>query len=63
MKEKSAGAGQNEGETDDPSPEVLGALAYILSFGGGLVGGDEILLTAHVASRCRLTLLTQVRPP
>lgn len=35
------------------------AIAYVLSYGGGLVGGDRVHLTVHVASGAHLVLLTQ----
>lgn len=37
------------------------AVAYILSYGGGLVGGDEVVLSVIVRARARLVLLSQVR--
>ena len=38
------------------------AIAYILTYGGGLVSGDRIGLQVEVASGASLLLLTQVRP-
>jgi len=35
------------------------AIAYVLSYGGGLVGGDHIKLNINVKDRCRLLLLSQ----
>lgn len=37
------------------------ALVYILSYGGGLVGGDRIKLSVDVGSGAILVLLSQVR--
>lgn len=36
------------------------AIAYILSYGGGLISGDEIDITFEVAAGAVLLLLTQV---
>src|ERR1700691_1409748 len=36
------------------------ALVYILSYGGGLVGGDHVKLSVDVGSRTALVLLSQV---
>lgn len=35
-------------------------VAYLLSYGGGLVGGDEIIVDVHVRRGAHLVLLTQV---
>lgn len=37
------------------------AIVYILSYGGGLVGGDQISMKVKVESGANLLLLTQVR--
>lgn len=37
-------------------------IAYMLSYGGGLVGGDRIELEVDVGEGAALMLLTQVRP-
>lgn len=37
------------------------AIAYVLTYGGGLVSGDRIHLRVDVASGASLLLLTQVR--
>lgn len=37
------------------------AIVYLLTYGGGLVGGDEVHLTVSVESGARLILLSQVR--
>lgn len=37
------------------------AIAYMLSYGGGLVSGDQIDLEVDVGSRSTLMLLTQVK--
>lgn len=47
------------------SPQSIGskvplAIAYMLSYGGGLVSGDKIDLDVEVGSDCALMLLTQV---
>lgn len=41
--------------------EIPLAIAYILSYGGGLVSGDRIELDVDVGSHSMLMLLTQVR--
>ncbi|EMD42008.1 hypothetical protein CERSUDRAFT_110547 [Gelatoporia subvermispora B] len=44
------------------SPKVPGdnvAVVYILSYGGGLVGGDQTTLTVEVRDRTKLVLLSQ----
>lgn len=38
------------------------ALVYLMTYGGGLVGGDEIVVDVKVQSGARLLLLSQVRP-
>lgn len=48
------------------SPQTIGsnvplAIAYMLSYGGGLVSGDKIDLDVNVGEKCALMLLTQVR--
>ena len=46
------------------SPSILSpgvALAYILSYGGGLIGGDRVNIDVEVFSKATLLLLTQVR--
>ena len=40
------------------SPGV--AVVYVLSYGGGLVGGDEVILTVEVKDLARLVMLSQV---
>lgn len=42
-------------------PQKDTAIVYILSYGGGLVGGDRISLQVNVQSGANLLLLTQVR--
>jgi urease accessory protein len=37
------------------------AIAYVLSYGGGLVGGDEVELEVAVREGASLMLLSQVR--
>ena len=41
-----------------PSPNV--SIVYMLSYGGGLVGGDTVLLDVEVHDEARLVILTQV---
>jgi urease accessory protein len=36
-------------------------VCYVLSFGGGLVSGDTVLLRVEVEPDCSLLMLTQVR--
>ena len=36
------------------------SLLYVLSYGGGLVGGDKIVLDIHVGADTKLVALTQV---
>lgn len=43
------------------SDDVPLAIAYILSYGGGLVSGDKIELDVEVGTGSALMLLTQVR--
>lgn len=48
------------------SPQTIGskvplAIAYMLSYGGGLVSGDRIDLDVEVGSNSSLMLLTQVQ--
>ncbi len=40
-------------------PETKSALVFILSYGGGLVGGDQVSLSIDVKTRARLSLATQ----
>jgi urease accessory protein len=45
------------------SPQIIQddvALVYILSYGGGLVGGDQVKLSVDVGSGIVLVLLSQV---
>lgn len=56
----SGNSGANSDDREATHNQFTSALAFILSFGGGLVGGDEIMLSVDVASLCCLTLLTQV---
>lgn len=35
------------------------SIVYVLSYGGGLVGGDAVTLDVHVQPNCRLALMTQ----
>jgi urease accessory protein len=45
----------------NPAPNCVPiAIAYILSYGGGLVSGDQIELDVDVGSNSALMLLTQV---
>lgn len=41
-----------------PSPNV--SIVYVLSYGGGLVGGDRIQLDVEVHDGSRLAILSQV---
>ncbi len=41
-----------------PSPDV--SVVYMLSYGGGLVGGDRVQLDVEVYDGARLALLSQV---
>lgn len=43
----------------NPRPDV--AVVYLLSYGGGLVAGDIVSLSASVQSHATLVFLTQVR--
>jgi len=43
------------------SPEHPVAIVYVLSYGGGLVGGDEVGLEVAVREGASLMLLSQVR--
>jgi urease accessory protein UreH len=40
-------------------PETKSALVFILSYGGGLVGGDQVNLSIDVKTRAKLSLATQ----
>jgi urease accessory protein len=42
-----------------PCPHL--GVCYVLSFGGGLVSGDAVLLEVRVEAECTLLMLTQVR--
>ena len=44
------------------SKEDSVAIVYVLSYGGGLVGGDEVELEVGVREGASLMLLSQVRP-
>ena len=44
------------------SKEDSVAIVYILSYGGGLVGGDEVELEVGVREGASLMLLSQVQP-
>ena len=44
------------------SKEDSVAIVYVLSYGGGLVGGDEVQLEVGVREGASLMLLSQVRP-
>jgi len=44
------------------SAEHPAAIVYVLSYGGGLVGGDEVGLEVAVRQGASLMLLSQVRP-
>ena len=37
------------------------AIVYMMSYGGGLVGGDRVHLTVKIGRGCKLLLLSQVR--
>lgn len=37
------------------------AIVYVMSYGGGLVGGDCMQLVVEVGKECKLLLLSQVR--
>lgn len=37
------------------------AVVYLLTYGGGLIGGDEVQLSVNVGSRTVLVMLSQVR--
>ena len=43
-------------------PLAIGSVSivYMLSYGGGLVGGDSVLLDVEVHDQARLVILTQV---
>ena len=43
------------------SKEDIVAIVYVLSYGGGLVGGDEVELEVVVREGASLMLLSQVR--
>ena len=45
------------------SKEDSVAIVYVLSYGGGLVGGDEVELEVEVKEAASLMLLSQVRSP
>ena len=45
-----------------PRSEDSVAIVYVLSYGGGLVGGDEVELEVGVREGASLMLLSQVRP-
>ncbi|KAG6033938.1 hypothetical protein E4U41_006772 [Claviceps citrina] len=42
-----------------PTGGQKSALVFIMSYGGGLVGGDAVSLTVHVQSKANLILVTQ----
>ena len=44
------------------SKEDSVAIVYVLSYGGGLVGGDEVELEVEVREGASLMLLSQVQP-
>ena len=44
------------------SKEDSVAIVYVLSYGGGLVGGDEVELEVGVREAASLMLLSQVQP-
>ena len=44
------------------SKEDSVAIVYVLSYGGGLVGGDEVELEVGVREGASLMLLSQVQP-
>lgn len=44
-----------------PSSPAGLRVAYVLSYGGGLVGGDRVWLDVDVEEGAKLVLLTQVR--
>lgn len=44
-----------------PAPNPV-AIAYVLSYGGGLISGDQIDLNVETRKEATLILLTQVKP-
>lgn len=44
-----------------PSNQDATAIVYLLTYGGGLVGGDEVNLRVDIGPGARLILLSQVR--
>ncbi|KAJ1647698.1 hypothetical protein J3B02_003381 [Coemansia erecta] len=44
---------------EEPSQKLQPAVSYILSYGGGIVHGDQIHVDVNVGSGCALMLLTQ----
>lgn len=42
-----------------PNPQSEAICVYMLSYGGGLVSGDDIALTAHIGQNCNVCFLTQ----
>ncbi|OAA64650.1 urease accessory protein [Niveomyces insectorum RCEF 264] len=57
---------KNNNDDDDDAtgghavaPHKKSALVFLLSYGGGLVAGDQVHLTVHVRAGARLTLVTQ----
>lgn len=48
------------------SPRIASSgvgVVYMLSYGGGLVGGDQTNISVNVAANAILVMLSQVRPP
>lgn len=43
-----------------PATQDRVAVVYALTYGGGLVGGDQVRLSVHVTSSAVLLLLSQV---
>jgi urease accessory protein UreH len=41
------------------SPEVRSVLVFLLSYGGGLVGGDNVNITIEIQSMAKLSIVTQ----
>lgn len=42
-----------------PSPSQPSVLVFLLSYGGGLVGGDTVNLSIHVKPKAKLSIVTQ----
>lgn len=49
-------------QTHQADPLGLSSWQYMLSYGGGLLGGDTVEMTCDVGEGCTAALTTQVRP-